>query len=130
MPPKEIDINFFVVLNQSERQLVEEFTEGDDLIFESKFENSYVDKPPEYFTDPENFRYDLNISCGSHPLSCSLSGPEIDFEDNDIIVRWTWNTTGVRPGAYDAEAVITGPEEIHICPTEKHLAKAKKITRP
>jgi len=130
MPPKEIDIKFFNVQNQSDKRQVEEFTEGEDLIFESKFENSYVDKPLEYFTDPDNFRYDLNILCGSQPLACSLSGPEIEFEDRDIIVRWTWNTTGVRPGAYDAEAMITGPEEIHICPSVNQFAKAKKVSRP
>lgn len=126
MPPKEIENIILDARNVSEKYLVEEFTEGNEVIFEAKFNNSYGDEPVEYFTDADNFLYSLNISAGSHLVSCNLSDPEIEADVEKVTVRWIWNTAGVRPGVFDVEAEITGPENVHICKTELQLAKAKK----
>lgn len=126
MPPKEIENISLDALNVSEKYLVEEFTEGNEVIFEAKFKNSYGDEPVAYFMDAGNFQYCLNISAGSHLLSSNLSDPEIEVDDEKVTVRWIWNTAGVRPGAYDVEAEISGPENVHICKTEQRLSKAIK----
>lgn len=132
MPQIEIDIIDLDVLNSTERNLVEEFIEGDELIFETKFENNFGEKNIGFFRDASNFTYSLNISAGSNHFSYSLNGPEIDFDEelaDTIRARWTWNTTGVRPGPYEAEAVITGPDDYLAYQTVQHLAKAKKTPR-
>lgn len=129
MPSIEIENINLDVLPVSENYLVEEFTEGDDLIFETKFENSYDTEDIDFFTDSDNFAYNISISGGSRRLACQLSGPHIEVDSKIVKATWVWNTNGIRPGAYEAEAVITGPaEEIHICQTERPLAKAKKYS--